>query len=144
MNGWWRTRPRWGTNSEFQRGGDSFKSRHYVSLHTFYVGTFFAPFEIRNQCLTEARRLSPPWNVGYLASAFKIFGSNWMDFTQTLKMHPGFRGSNLDNKIIWIYPEICIISVLLRKFIDLNAYESVNLYSVLTMFALNLICYIKS
>ena len=47
-------------SSEFQRGDDIFKTRHYAIFHAFLRHIFLLPVEIRYTCLTEARRLSPP------------------------------------------------------------------------------------
>ena len=56
--------PHWGRSSEFKRGEGRFKTRHYVILHEFLRHTFLLPVEIRYTCLTEARRLASPLQVG--------------------------------------------------------------------------------
>ena len=57
--------PHWGTSSEFQRGEDRFKTRHYVILHVYLRHIFLLPVETRYTCLTKASRLSPPLFSGF-------------------------------------------------------------------------------
>ena len=49
-----QTMPHWRLSSEFQRGENRFKTRHYVTLRVFLRHTFLLPVEIRYTCLTEA------------------------------------------------------------------------------------------